>query len=179
MRNAEHRMRNSEPGVDRMKVSTVIVTIACIACAPGVVAQPAQPNAAARAPELVLQTGHTAPVSAVVLSRDGRVLVSASDDATVKIWDTASGAVLRTLFGHDKAVLAVALSADAQLLASADASGAVRLWNVTTGEGRQLGSHTGFVRQLAFSTDGRQLTSLGTTELKVWDVSAGREVRTT
>ena len=161
-----------------MKVSRVMVTIACIAATARVFAQPSQPNTA-RPPELVLQTGHTAPVGAVVLSRDGRVLVSASDDATVKIWDTTSGAVLRTLFGHDKAVLAVALSADAQRLASADASGAVRLWNVTTGEGRQLGSHTGFVRQLAFSSDGRQLTSLGTTELKVWDVSAGRELRTT
>lgn len=162
-----------------MKVSRVIVTIACIACAPSVFAQSPPRTAAARAPELVLQTGHTAAVGAVALSRDGRVLVSASDDATVKIWDTTSGAVLRTLFGHDKAVLAVALTADAQLLASADASGAVRLWTVATGEGRQLGSHTGFVRQLAFTSDGRQLTSLGTTELKVWDVPAGRELRTT
>ena len=162
-----------------MKVSRVIVTIACVAYAPGVCAQSPPRTAAARAPELVLQTGHTAPVGAVALSRDGRVLVSASDDATVKIWDTSSGAVLRTLFGHDKAVLAVALTADAQLLASADASGAVRLWTVATGEGRQLGSHAGFVRQLAFSSDGRQLTSLGNTELKVWDVPAGRELRTT
>ena len=60
----------------------------------------------------MLQTGHTASVNALALSPDGRFLVSGSEDVTLKIWDTATGNVLRTLSGHDQPVMAVAISPD-------------------------------------------------------------------
>ena len=37
-------------------------------------------------------TGHKAPVTAVALSRDGKRILSGSDDKLVKIWDTDTGA---------------------------------------------------------------------------------------
>ncbi|GIJ85686.1 hypothetical protein Asppvi_004547 [Aspergillus pseudoviridinutans] len=49
-----------------------------------------------------LQTleSHSGPVWSVVFSHDSRLVASASDDETVKIWDATSGQCLQTLTGH-------------------------------------------------------------------------------
>ena len=126
--------------------------------------------------ELVLQTGHTGSVNALALSPDGRFLVSGSEDLTLKIWDTATGNVLRTLSGHDKSVLAAAISPDGKLLASGSADQTVRVWDVVTGQSFRALTHTSPVKNVVFSDDGRRLTSLGNHEVKVYDVAARREV---
>ena len=85
-------------------------------------------------PELVLQTGHTGPINAIALSAGGRFLVSGSDDNTIRLWDIATGNVLRTLVGHEKPVLAVAVSGDGRVIASGGDDSSVRVWDVTTGQ---------------------------------------------
>jgi WD40 repeat protein len=58
-------------------------------------------------------------VNSVAFSPDGRLLASGSWDNTIRLWDAASGALLRTLEGHTNTVLSVAFSPDGRLLASA------------------------------------------------------------
>ena len=69
-------------------------------------------------PELILQTGHTKSANAVAFSPDNRWLASGGSDDVIKIWDLATGNVLRTLFGHTSHVNALAISPDGTLLAS-------------------------------------------------------------
>ena len=69
-------------------------------------------------PELILQTGHTKSANAVAFSPDNRWLASGGKDNVIKIWDLATGNVLRTLYGHTSNVNALAVSPDGKLLAS-------------------------------------------------------------
>jgi WD40 repeat protein len=64
----------------------------------------------------------------VLFSGDGRRVFTASDDRTVKVWDTDSGKELLTLRGHHQAVVGLALSPEDDSLASAGEDGIVRIW---------------------------------------------------
>src|SRR6266850_3870972 len=88
-------------------------------------------------------------------SRDGRTLVTGNFNGTVKLWDVASGRVLRTLDGHSDLVYKGVLSPDEKLLASCSRDGTIKIWDAATGvELRTLRGHTRPVKAVAFSPDG-------------------------
>jgi WD40 repeat protein len=133
-------------------------------------------------------TGHTYWVNSVAFSPDGRLLASAGS-GEIKLWEVASGSLVRTLTGHTWAVYSVAFSPDGRLLASGSCGrfalgcvqGEIKLWDVASGsEVRTLSGHTSAVTSVAFSPDGRLLASSGSWDrtIKLWDVATGREVRT-
>jgi WD40 repeat protein len=55
----------------------------------------------------------------VAFSHDSKLLVLASYDNTVKVWDAATGSLQQTLYGNSGTVWSVAFSHDSKLLASA------------------------------------------------------------
>jgi len=123
--------------------------------------------------------GHPGWVRALAVSLDGRYLISATTDSTVRLWELASEEPVRSLEGHTGQVHAVAFSPDGKVVASGDNYGTVMLWNVVNGlEVKQLSASSPEIRALAFDPHGRILAGhVGTDAIQLWDVAAGRPSR--
>jgi WD40 repeat protein len=139
------------------------------------------------------------PVYAVLFTKDGKQVISASFDQSIKIHDAASGALVKEIKpaadkvpGHSDAVYALALSPDGQALASGSADRTVMLWNPATGalirEFKNTAdpklkdvAHPGYVHGLRFTPDGTKLVTVGTAPrnkgyLAVWNVADGKQL---
>jgi hypothetical protein len=68
-------------------------------------------------------------VLAAAYARDGKCIVTASDDKSARIWDAASGEQLATLAGHDAAVNSAAYSPDGSRIVTASADKTARVWS--------------------------------------------------
>ncbi|WP_187414569.1 WD40 repeat domain-containing protein [Nonomuraea sp. PA05] len=125
-------------------------------------------------------TGHTGQVLNVAFSPDGRRIATASVDRTVLIWDSTTGAVLKTLTGHTTAVNGVQFSPDGRLLATAGHEQTVKLWNPVSGTVlTTLTGHTGWVRTVKFSPDGRTLATASHDQtIILWDVTTHTRLTT-
>lgn len=129
--------------------------------------------------ELLRLPGTTEPIDFVSTKRvayspDGRLLI-ACDRNQVKIYDPASGDLLKILGGHLADVTAIAISADGKLIASGGHDGSVMVWDSSSGDSLvQLVGHTDAIEELTFSPDGKWLvTASNDATMKIWDVLTG------
>src|SRR5262249_883353 len=138
-------------------------------------------------PEVVLQTGVTAPAFKAIFSPDGRLLASMDFMAgSIKLWELATWRELfvinpgaRSAFTN-AVTSAFAFNSDGSSLFSVSA-GTLKQWDTRTG--RQLrsvdlnrGQDFGLVY---FTNDARLLATTTMTKslLAVWDVSSGRKLQ--
>lgn len=96
--------------------------------------------------------GHRDQVFCLAFSKDGKLLASGSSDRTVKLWDVASGNLVRD-FPHPTLK--------------------------SPGPGQPVPSHAGFVHAVRFTADGQALVTAGTAPrnqgtLAVWNIADGK-----
>lgn len=113
--------------------------------------------------------GHTNYVWDVVVTSDGRRVLSASNDLTVRMWDIASGNALAVFKGHNAFVCSLALSGDASHLATGAADGEIRLWNLVNASTVATFDHGADDAKVAWGVLPGQLISAGADgNLLIW-----------
>jgi WD40 repeat protein/serine/threonine protein kinase len=81
-------------------------------------------------PQMGLYTAGTGEITAVAISPDQRLLVTAGDDGLVNIWDAEKKEILLTLRHHHGPVKFAAFSNDGMLLLTTSADGMVEFWGI-------------------------------------------------
>ncbi|OAL55246.1 WD domain-containing protein [Pyrenochaeta sp. DS3sAY3a] len=131
--------------------------------------------------------GHSDFVKAVIAFplQDKDILVSASQDATIIVWDAATGEKLHTLKGHTRGILALAVdpteydpSKDSVTVFSAGSDREIRRWSVSFASASEVQpspiiAHETSIDALYFDSDGDLWTASADKTSKC--LSRGRE----
>lgn len=115
----------------------------------------------------------------VAFSHDGRLLLTAGSDASVRVWNVATGSLIHGLSSHEAATVGAVFGPDDLLIASSSTDRTLRLWNAASGRlVHSLSGHIGTTFGPAFSPDGRRLASASTDQsVRIWDVETGLELQ--
>ena len=103
-------------------------------------------------------------------SPDGQTLVSAGEDATIKVWSLEGDAV-STLHGRGELSSRVSFHPDGSAIAAASSDGTIDIWTLQGELVATFQGHEGAVRDVSFSPDGDALASAGDdATVRVWDL---------
>jgi WD40 repeat protein len=125
---------------------------------------------------LVLST-HEDQVASAAFSPDGKRIVTASADATARIFDAMTGEEIMLLRGHGDFVNSAAFSPDGTRIVTASADKTARIWDTATGkEITILRGHDNWVIAAAFSPERRRVvTASADGTARIWDAAAAKE----
>lgn len=108
----------------------------------------------------------------------GQQLATASEDGTIRLWNTGPSRELLSFTASSQPVLRLAWSSDGQRLATASDDGRAVVWQAASGEPLLAVQHLGPVRDVAWSPDGSLLaTASDDRSAAIWDAVTGEQQR--
>lgn len=133
-------------------------------------------NTLPRPPAKFVLKGHRDNVTAVRFHPDLELVCSASEDATVRVWDFEQGRVERTLKGHTGAVRDLAFDPKGVLLATCSNDLTIKLWDFTSSYScvKTLHGHDHTISSVRFTPNGDQIVSCSRdNSIKIWETATG------
>ncbi|KAF8833880.1 WD40 repeat-like protein [Paxillus ammoniavirescens] len=115
----------------------------------------------------------------VDVSQNGKMVVSGSQDKTVRFRHGESGEVIHVFEGHDSLVVLVGFSPDSRRVAFLRPHGVITIWNSRNGEQlRTWKAYNNWIRQPFLSPNGTHLTTCNWLDKTafVFDISTGERV---
>ena len=114
------------------------------------------------------------------------MLASGSKDDSIKLWNAATGKLLKTLKAHTAGVTfsvagvsSVAFSPDGRSLASGSLDGTIKIQDVATGKLLRTFSRSDVANSVTFSPNGMTLASgIMDDTIVLWDVATGQPMKT-
>ena len=136
--------------------------------------------------------GHQNMIWSVKFSADGQLLASCSDDATIKLWNIATGECLNTFQDttprgvwtlefsnansqHSKPFSSDRVSPDGKFLIGGRTNGLIQIWDVLTGNLiHSIEAHDGWIWNVTFSPNEQYFASCSKDRtVKFWDINTG------
>jgi WD40 repeat protein/energy-coupling factor transporter ATP-binding protein EcfA2 len=112
----------------------------------------------------------TDSVETASFSPDGRIIATAGNDGTIKVW-SLSGELLHTLKGHKGFIKSISFSPNGKIIASASSDQTVKVWSIDGKLLCTLKGHSREVIQVSFSPDGKTIASSSYDEtIKLWNL---------
>lgn len=113
-------------------------------------------------------TEHLSEILALDSSKQGRVLVSGSQDGHVKVWQADAKRLADYTPHQGKAVLSLRISRDGRTAISGGADDSARQWDIQNGSMKFGITHQHQVRCVRFSVEDQYALSAGDTQVNVW-----------
>lgn len=124
------------------------------------------------------QVAHEGPITAVQYSPNGQLILTASHDGTIKLWNAENYQAIRTLTGHDGEVNDCVFFPDGTRLASAGTDGTIRIWETETGNQLLQIDESRSVDAIAVSSKSNLLVAGVGESLRFWNTNDGKLTRT-
>ncbi|KAK2466814.1 hypothetical protein APHAL10511_001072 [Amanita phalloides] len=134
-----------------------------------------------RAPAAHVLTGHRAAVTRIAFHPQYSILASASEDATVKIWDWETGEFERTLKGHTKSVVDVDFDHKGLLLVTCSNDLFIKIWDSSNEwkNTKTFPGHEHSVSTVRFLPGGQHIVSASRDRtIRIFDIATTHLIRT-
>lgn len=128
-------------------------------------------------------SAHTAPVNSIAIGPQGYIVITGSDDKTIKLWNVKTGQLLHRFFGHTAEIYGIAISPDGKRIISGGDDRTILAWNLPkktiadrfySYSGSPYSHRDGAIFSVAISPDSQIVVSASADQkIKLWNQRNG------